>query len=601
MKIEKIEEILYDNLIKKDKEIVISISGDWGIGKTYFWNDFIKKYESELKDKKIAYVSLFGQNSLSDIKTSILLQSSPTKDKVSWLNKKLKGVGDTFKGSQKMDEDTSLSFGLSSISSILSILSSGDFKNVIICIDDFERASSKIDFKDILGLISEFKEQKLCKVVMLFNEEELNKIAAIEDTKQKELFGTYKEKIIDIDCVFNSTSERSLDIILEKDNIKFTKEQILPVLQRFNIINIRLLRKTILILDTFSFILDENFNWLVINEFLEIAVSVLVIQNKYSFKQDDYIKIRQIVNGVNTNTSEKIKLLKDITSEEFKDLDNLFIKFENNGIEEVVFSLITHNVFDKEYLKEILKERNNQLSIYETKKILPNTWFKLHADFSYKKTDFQEEVKNIILENKNDIHFVIDIGSFHNYIQELNIGVDITQQDIDDIIKQYIDDFINKEISISIHEEYKLEVINEHYPHLVAYLENERKKVLVNGLTSEKANELIKKVTSGYGSKDEFILENISVIQFQTFILENPEFVRNLTTFVSGSISHSNSFMIAIRKIKNALANLKVMNSDYSYKVDTFLRETSIGLDYIIYNISTKPPVGSEKLSCIKI
>lgn len=36
MKIEKIEEILYDNLIKKDKEIVISISGDWGIGKTYF-------------------------------------------------------------------------------------------------------------------------------------------------------------------------------------------------------------------------------------------------------------------------------------------------------------------------------------------------------------------------------------------------------------------------------------------------------------------------------------------------------------------------------------------------------------------------------------
>ena len=134
----------------------------------------------------------------------------------------------------------------------------------------------------------------------------------------------------------------------------------------------------------------------------------------------------------------------------------------------------------------------------------------------------------------------------------------------------------------------------------MAYLENERKKVLVNGLTSEKANELIKKVTSGYGSKDEFILENISVIQFQTFILENPEFVRNLTTFVSGSISHSNSFMIAIRKIKNALANLKVMNSDYSYKVDTFLRETSIGLDYIIYNISTKPPVGSEKVSCIK-
>ena len=83
MKLDKIEENLYDLLIKENKEVVISISGEWGVGKTHFWNNFIKKYENkELKDKQIAYVSLFGINSLNDIKTSILLQVSPTKKKI---------------------------------------------------------------------------------------------------------------------------------------------------------------------------------------------------------------------------------------------------------------------------------------------------------------------------------------------------------------------------------------------------------------------------------------------------------------------------------------------------------------------------------------
>ena len=55
MKVDKIEESLYDLLIKENKEVVISISGEWGLGKTYFWNSFIKKYKDlELKDKQIS-------------------------------------------------------------------------------------------------------------------------------------------------------------------------------------------------------------------------------------------------------------------------------------------------------------------------------------------------------------------------------------------------------------------------------------------------------------------------------------------------------------------------------------------------------------------
>ena len=86
LKLSDIETSLYDLLLKKNEEVVISISGEWGVGKTFFWNNLISKtYHTEFKKKKIAYVSLFGIDSLSDIRTSILLQASPAKNKISFI------------------------------------------------------------------------------------------------------------------------------------------------------------------------------------------------------------------------------------------------------------------------------------------------------------------------------------------------------------------------------------------------------------------------------------------------------------------------------------------------------------------------------------
>jgi hypothetical protein len=48
-----------------------------------------------------------------------------------------------------------------------------DFKDIIVCFDDFERLSSSMELEEVLGLISELKEQKNCSVVMILNEDEL--------------------------------------------------------------------------------------------------------------------------------------------------------------------------------------------------------------------------------------------------------------------------------------------------------------------------------------------------------------------------------------------------------------------------------------------
>ncbi|MGJ0312107.1 P-loop NTPase fold protein [Aliarcobacter cryaerophilus] len=195
---QKLEVKLYDLLIKSNEPFVASISGEWGIGKTYFWQKvFLEKYKTELSKKQIAYVSLFGHNSLNDIKTDIVLQISKTTKYVSKFKDKLKSI----KGAVFKDEDVTLSLDGGSISAVLSLLTQSDFKDVIICFDDFERLSSKIELKDIMGLISNLKEQKSCQVLLIMNEKELDKLGSIDGKKYSDIYKLYKEKIVDYDFV----------------------------------------------------------------------------------------------------------------------------------------------------------------------------------------------------------------------------------------------------------------------------------------------------------------------------------------------------------------------------------------------------------------
>jgi len=93
MKISKLEEKLYNFFIKNDQEVVIALNGEWGSGKTYFWQSiFLDKYNSELNNKQIANVSLFAHNSLNGIKTDIILQISKHTKYISKIQDKVKSL-----------------------------------------------------------------------------------------------------------------------------------------------------------------------------------------------------------------------------------------------------------------------------------------------------------------------------------------------------------------------------------------------------------------------------------------------------------------------------------------------------------------------------
>ena len=101
----------------------------------------------------------------------------------------------------------------------------------IICIDDLERKGSNLSIKDVLGLVSLFKEQKKCKIAILVND---NDEGLSDYTK-------YREKVIDAEVKFAPTAAECASIAFDSEG--YIYEVLIESAKKLDIRNIRLLKK----------------------------------------------------------------------------------------------------------------------------------------------------------------------------------------------------------------------------------------------------------------------------------------------------------------------------------------------------------------------
>ena len=212
MSLQIIQQHILEFLSSSEPE-VLAISGAWGVGKTFAWNQELVNCRDDkaLEFDKYSYVSLFGVNSLEVLKATLfenlidssLIGSDPSlkslKDNTVSMSKSL--------GQKSIKQIKNLPF-LKNASSVLDAMSYMYVSNSLICIDDLERKGNALSSKDILGIVSQLKEQKKCKVVLLLNE------ASISDSTD---YKEFKEKVIDKEITFNPTPSECIDLIIHND------------------------------------------------------------------------------------------------------------------------------------------------------------------------------------------------------------------------------------------------------------------------------------------------------------------------------------------------------------------------------------------------
>ncbi|MBB3147345.1 hypothetical protein FHS21_003765 [Phyllobacterium trifolii] len=218
---------------------VLCIKGKWGVGKTFSWKRHLEvasKADKGLAMERYAYVSLFGVNSLEELKYSIFettmkksqASEGASLDTLTSTIESAEGFGRKFAWLLKhLPVAKNYATGAAPVFFLA-------VRNQIICIDDLERKGSKLEASDVLGLISFLKEERQCKIVLLLNDE-----ALAESDRAK--FDSYLEKVVDVSLHFAPSPDECVAIALPNDDP--ISKRVGELCGALGIKNIRVIRK----------------------------------------------------------------------------------------------------------------------------------------------------------------------------------------------------------------------------------------------------------------------------------------------------------------------------------------------------------------------
>jgi hypothetical protein len=227
-----------ERFLSDDQAGVLVIAGKWGVGKTFAWNRFLReaKVQGKISFQHYAYVSLFGLGNLEDLRSAIFQNTVKRSDigKVAGLETLEEVVEAAPLLWRKSGRLARLIPGVDKYTAAFEKIGFLWVKIQIVCIDDLERKSASLDMRDVLGLISQLKEQRGCKVVLLLNDERFGQDDQAE-------FRDQLEKVADITLRFEPTSQEAAAIGIDADTS--FRDQLRTNCEALGIVNIRTIKK----------------------------------------------------------------------------------------------------------------------------------------------------------------------------------------------------------------------------------------------------------------------------------------------------------------------------------------------------------------------
>ena len=322
----QIDKIITDYVSTKDTDYAIMIDGEWGAGKSWYWENVLTEQIKRLptrdnsSDKpsyyKVAKISLFGIGSADDLRIKIFDETSTffanryVKTGAKLTGMVLNKVASFFNVSETNAKD---------VSDLLSEFWV-NLDHYVLCFDDLERIKPSL-LIELLGYINTLVEQDKVKVVFICNESELKHID----------YHKYKEKIVRFTHTIKADISKMVVEFAKERNEDYSKYLIdkkgfiASVFQKGNCSNLRTLKYN---LDIFEHI-------------YEIIGATIHSDNEHHVNAiADYMLLLSMVYSIEyrrDNDDTKLKSLAEINKQwsyQIDTLDSLGRQSDNRGEKE---------------------------------------------------------------------------------------------------------------------------------------------------------------------------------------------------------------------------------------------------------------------------
>jgi hypothetical protein len=367
MSIETVKKVIREFVAREECYEVLALKGAWGVGKTYAWRKIIDDPQLKPWPEHYAYVSLFGLSSIAELRIAIISgRYSST------------GTGDAAARIKSLTD--SLPSWFKTIGSAVDILSPTLVRDLLICIDDFERLNTeKLSHDQVLGFISNLKENARCKVVLILNDE---KLEGADHPYRK-----YREKVVDQELTFAPTSEEATqwglpETLPYRDDVKKRTVSL-------GISNVRILRRVATVIERLAPAL-ERMHTAAVEEAIHAAVLLAWCHFDPSGPAPKLDYIRKW-NWMTSSLSEAMGKTRTPEEERWAMLLNDYGFYGFESLETAILRVIENGYLEESGFELAIAERDETLRADDTTKAFRATWHRL-------KSSFEHDEKKIVAE-----------------------------------------------------------------------------------------------------------------------------------------------------------------------------------------------------------
>ncbi|ENP4420252.1 hypothetical protein ACDP20_000675, partial [Escherichia coli] len=427
------------NFLVSDHRVAV-IKGDWGVGKTHYWNSFYTKHSEGLDFNAYSYVSLFGVNSIGDIKKALYHCATPINEKkykeliLSETDRTMIRYRNGFWGWLKYNSLSKflIHFGKNDFFGFKTdnLLSSLEYKfvnNYLVCIDDVERKGNSLEVKEIMGVIDELARRKGCKVVLILNEDNLH------DETAKKQFLEYREKVIDVEIKYDPTPEKNLRKVFYETDSDFLLLKVLA--NDLGIKNIRILNKI-----KTSLVNLRNELSLAEDKVRESFINRLVLFSVVYYSGVpgvDYALFKESIKNIHVFDHMLDDKKDDSVYSFINSLDVIYERAEIAFDDDIDFYLKNGYLSTESNIRGIIEEKNKQYKEHKALCDVNNVWDIFSDSFKDNESEFISKIKCVINDNLSHIPVAHFIGLI-DILNRLKI-------DCDSYIEAYADAFVSQD------------------------------------------------------------------------------------------------------------------------------------------------------------